>query len=60
MRRPSIFRKSDATRAILAVRAAGLEIARVVVGKDGSIIVVPRMKETMPEIDTSEDLRPLL
>jgi hypothetical protein len=55
MRRPSIFRKSDATRAILAVRAAGLQIDRVEIDKDGSIIVVPRNKETTQEIDSSED-----
>ena len=29
------------TRATKAVRAAGLEIARVEIGKDGSIVVVP-------------------
>ena len=41
MRRPSIFKKTDVTRATKAVIAAGLEIARVEVAKDGSIIVVP-------------------
>jgi hypothetical protein len=41
MRRPSIFKKTDVTRATRAVLAAGLEIARVEVGKDGSIVVVP-------------------
>jgi hypothetical protein len=41
MRRPSKFKKSDVTRATKAVRAAGLEIARVEVAQDGSIIVVP-------------------
>jgi hypothetical protein len=60
MRRPSIFKKTDVTRATAAVRAAGLEIARVQIDKDGSIIVVPRVKETMQEIDASEDLRHLL
>jgi hypothetical protein len=41
MRRPSIFKKTDVTRATKAVLAAGLEIARVEVAKDGSIILVP-------------------
>jgi hypothetical protein len=41
MRRPSIFKKTDVTRATKAVRAAGFEIDRVEIGKDGSIVVVP-------------------
>lgn len=60
MRRPSIFKKTDVTRATRAVRAAGLEIARVEVAKDGSIIVVPRQSETTEELETPEDLRQLL
>jgi hypothetical protein len=60
MRRPSIFKKTDVTRATRAVLDAGLEIARVEVGKDGSIIVVPRVEETTQEVDSSEDLRQLL
>jgi len=41
MRRPSIFKKTDVTRAAKAVRAAGIEIARVEIEKDGKIIIVP-------------------
>ena len=41
MRRPSKFKKTDVTRAAKAVLAAGLEIVRVEVAGDGSIIVVP-------------------
>lgn len=41
MRRPLIFKKTDVTRATIAVRAAGLEIARVEITKDGVIVVVP-------------------
>ena len=41
MRRPSKFKKTDVTRAAKAVLAAGLEIARVEVAGDGSIIVIP-------------------
>lgn len=41
MRRASMFKKTDVTRATKAVRDAGLEIARVEVAKDGSIVVVP-------------------
>ncbi len=60
MRRASIFKKTDVTRATKAVRAAGLEIARVEIGKDGSIVVVPCSKETAQDVDTSEDLRKLI
>jgi hypothetical protein len=55
MRGRSVFKKTDVTRATLAVRAAGLQIDRVEIAKDGSIIVVPRNKETTQEIDSSED-----
>jgi hypothetical protein len=44
-RRPCLFRERDVTRAAKAVRAAGLEIARVEIGKDGGIIVVPGKPE---------------
>lgn len=41
MRRPSMFKKTDVTRAARAVRAAGFEIDRVEISKDGSIVVIP-------------------
>jgi hypothetical protein len=41
MRRPCTFKKTDVTRATKAVLAAGLDIARVEIAKDGAIIVVP-------------------
>ena len=41
MRGPLSFKKTDVTRAIQAVLAAGREIARVEIGKDGSIKVTP-------------------
>jgi hypothetical protein len=40
-RRPCTFRETDVKRAVKAVRAAGVEIARVEIGRDGRIIVVP-------------------
>jgi hypothetical protein len=61
MRRPSIFKKTDVTRLTKAVRAAGLEIARVEVAQDGSIIVVPgKPKEPIQNDETSEGLRSLI
>jgi hypothetical protein len=39
-RRPSTFRQTDLTRALRGARAAGIEIARVAIDKDGSIILV--------------------
>lgn len=49
MRRPSKFKKTDVTRAAKVVLAAGLEIARIEVAEDGSIIVVPgKTQETTP------------
>jgi hypothetical protein len=39
-RRPSTFRQNDVTRALRGARAAGVEIARVEIDKDGRIVVV--------------------
>jgi hypothetical protein len=42
MRRSSIFKKTDVTRATRAVMAAGLEVCRVEINpRDGTITVVP-------------------
>jgi hypothetical protein len=40
MRRPSAFKKTDVTRAVKAVIAAGVAPVRVEVGKDGKITVI--------------------
>jgi hypothetical protein len=39
-RAPLTFRQTDVTRAVKAVVAAGVEVARVEVDKDGRIVVV--------------------
>jgi hypothetical protein len=48
MRRPSIFKKTDVTRATKAVLAAGLEVARIEIGRDGAIVVVPGRPAVSP------------
>lgn len=40
-RRPCTFRQSDVTRAVKGVVAAGVQVGRVEIAKDGSIVVVP-------------------
>ena len=40
MRRPCVFRQRDVTRAVKAVAAAGVTVAKVEVDKDGKIVVV--------------------
>ena len=45
MRTKSAFKQGDVKRAIKAVRAAGLEIARVEVYREGKIVVVPKNAE---------------
>jgi hypothetical protein len=39
-RGPCTFKQSDVTKAVKAVVAAGVDVARVEVGKDGRIVVI--------------------
>lgn len=41
MRRPCTFKKTDVTRATKAVLAAGLDVGRVQIDKNGTIVVIP-------------------
>jgi hypothetical protein len=60
-RRPNIFRQTDLTRALKGARAAGIEIQRVEIDKDGKIIVVTgEPKEAIQGDETPEDLRELI
>jgi hypothetical protein len=56
MSRAATFRRTDVTRATRAVLAAGLQIARVEIGKDGAIVVVPGKPEdqTVPRAKSNE------
>jgi hypothetical protein len=50
-RGPATFRQRDLTAAVKAVLAAGCEVARVEIDKEGKIVVVTRKPET-PVTDT--------
>ena len=41
-RAPSTFRQQDVTRAVKAVTAAGVHMARMEIGRDGTIVLVTR------------------
>ncbi len=49
MRGSCTFRKRDVEAALKAIRAAGVAVARVEVGKDGKIVVVTTKVETETE-----------
>ena len=55
MRRPCTFKRTDVTRATKAVLAAGLEVERIEIGKDGSIKVFPGKPEDAPADSASEN-----
>ena len=50
-RAPSTFRQQDVTRAIRAAIAAGVDIARIEVAKDGRIIIVTGVAEPAVQDD---------
>ena len=54
-RRPCIFRQTDLTRALKGARAAGIEIERFEIGKDGKIVVVAQKSPESPR--DGEDVR---
>jgi hypothetical protein len=39
-RAPSTFRRQDVTRAIRAAKAAGVEIQRIEIARDGRIVII--------------------
>jgi hypothetical protein len=62
MRRSSIFKKTDVTRATRAVLAAGLEVRRVEINsRDGTITMVPaKPGEIRPTAELIADGAPTL
>ena len=47
-RKPCTFRQTDVTRAVKAVQAAGIEVGRVEIDKDGKIVVLAG-KQPVPD-----------
>jgi hypothetical protein len=47
-RGPSTFKERDVRAAVRAVKAAGIEVARVEVDTDGKIVIVSGTPETAP------------
>jgi hypothetical protein len=56
-RAPSTFRQQDVTRAVKAVAAAGVHIARVEISRDGRIVVIVRQPTANQQDDLDRELR---
>jgi hypothetical protein len=54
MRKPSLFKGRDVTRATKAVLDAGLDVARIEIKKDGVIVVVPGKPDETAASEPSE------
>ena len=48
-RAPSTFRQQDVTKAVKAVAAAGVHIARVEIDRDGRIVIIASNGELEPD-----------
>jgi hypothetical protein len=55
-RAPSTFRQQDVTRAIRAAIAAGVDIARIEVAKDGRIVIVTGGVDPAVKYDLDREL----
>ena len=54
-RAPSTFRQNDVTRAVKATKAAGVDIARIEIAKDGRIVIITTA-ETVPHDEAADPL----
>jgi len=56
----STFKQRDVARAIKAMQAVGIEIARVEIGRDGKLVFVVKSSEpAQPEDDTDKEVAAL-
>jgi hypothetical protein len=55
-RSPLTFRQQDVTRAVKAVTAAGVDIARIEIGRDGKIVVVTQQPATSQQDGLDQEL----
>ena len=55
-RRPAAITQADIARAIRAVTAAGVGIARIEIGMDGKIVVVARAQSALPQDELDREL----
>ncbi len=53
-RAPCNFRQRDLTRAIKGARAAGIDVARIEIEKDGKIVILPAQLAATPETGGNE------
>jgi hypothetical protein len=58
-RAPSTFRQQDVTRAVKAVAAAGVGIARIEIDKAGTIVIIPAIGSAGPMDDLDRELAEL-
>jgi hypothetical protein len=54
MRAPLAFKKTDVTRAVKGVIAAGMLVTRIEIEKDGKIIVVPGKPNEIGNLQINE------
>ena len=55
-RAPSTFRQQDVTRAVKAVTAAGVDIARVEIARDGRIVIITAEAQPAVQDDLDREL----
>jgi hypothetical protein len=53
--RPALAKQAEITRCVKGVTAAGLDVGKVVVGRDGSITVFPKGAVSVPTANPWDD-----